>query len=326
MITDYPLITLGSPYGVGYEIFLLAFKNSKIFESHVPYCIGSEIIINFFLKLTGIDIPYKAIRITDLDRNIDIENIRFVLINIDTEQKTITGIDEIDKKIDGKIAYESIKNAAILVKDGYFKSITTLPVSKENINIFDKSFKGHTEFFQKMWGEKQVFMTFISKKMNILFLSTHIPLNEVSSYLTKDIVENGIKTALALKNKFKFKKKICFLGINPHAGENGLLGKEEIWIKEILKKYPEVLGPIPADSAFTGFSLKKYSLFISGYHDQGSIPFKMLAFEDGVNLSFGMKYIRTSVDHGTAVDLIGKKTVNIKSFLNSYKTAIKLSK
>ncbi|HOV14747.1 MAG TPA: 4-hydroxythreonine-4-phosphate dehydrogenase PdxA, partial [Spirochaetota bacterium] len=225
------------------------------------------------------------------------------------------------------IAYNTIKEAGILVKNGKFKSITTLPVTKESINLIDKDFYGHTEFYQKLWDEKKVFMTFVSEKMNLLLLTTHIPLKDVSSHLNKELLESGINIALEMRDRLGLSKKICLLGLNPHAGENGLLGDEEFVFKEVLKKFDssKIEGPIPSDTAFIPYNLNKYSIFIAVYHDQGLIPFKMVAFDDGVNLSFGMKYIRTSVDHGTGIGLIGKKSANTKSFENAYNLAFKLT-
>lgn len=330
MISTYPLITLGSPFGIGYEIFLLSVSDS-VFKDHIPYCIGSERILNLFKSLLKIDLKYKSISIDDFRKgsyNIDSGTKNFILINIDKKEYSISNIFCLDREIDGEIAYNTIKEAGLLVKDGFFKSITTLPVTKENINIIDKTFYGHTEFFQQLWEEKSVFMTFVSKRLNLLLLTTHIPLKDVSSHITEDVLINGINNAIDLKKRLELKNKICLLGLNPHAGENGLIGNEEFMFKNILKKYDsnEIEGPIPADTAFIPSNLEKYSIFIASYHDQGLIPFKMLAFDDGVNLSFGMKYIRTSVDHGTAVSLIGKKCASINSFINAYNTAIRLSK
>lgn len=128
--------------------------------------------------------------------------------------------------------------------------------------------------------------------------------------------------------KLKITKPICLLGLNPHAGENGLLGSEELAMKEAVKemssKSINITGPLPADTAFIPSNIDKYGIFIACYHDQGLIPFKMLAFDKGVNLSFGMKYIRTSVDHGTAADLIGTKKADISSFIEAYLLAERL--
>lgn len=330
MKRDNIIITLGSPYGIGYEIFIRTFFETNLFKNKKPVCIGSPIILDFYLKILDLKLNYQIIdNLQDLNKK-DRSDIQFYLINIDDVNKNITKLEEISPYIDGLIAYKSIKYAAELVKNNFFNGVVTLPVNKKNINIIDNSFKGHTEFFRDFWEEKEVFMCFISKKINILLITTHIPLSKVSESLNEKNVEEAILTSIELKNRLSLKKEICFLGLNPHAGEQGLLGCEEIWIKKIIDKVnqkfekPLIIGPIPSDTAFTERNINKYSIFIALYHDQGLIPFKMLSFEDGVNLSFGMKYIRTSVDHGTGVDLIAKKIASLKSFINAYKLAFKL--
>ncbi|OHD16838.1 MAG: hypothetical protein A2086_08820 [Spirochaetes bacterium GWD1_27_9] len=327
MISQNPLITLGSPYGIGYEIFLLTLQNTNLFSENKPFVIGSKQIMDFFQKLLDFKLNYLSVNIEEIDniKNINLADYKFVLLDVANPQKEIKELNDITKYIDGEIAFKSIDIAADLVSKNYFKSIVTLPVSKENINLIDKTFMGHTEFFQKKWNEQKVFMTFVSSKLNMLLLTTHIPLKEVSNHITEELVESGIKASIELKNRLGLQKKIGFLGINPHSGENGLIGTEEIWIKDIIAKYSkDIDGPIPADTAFTSFNIKKYDIYITSYHDQGLIPFKMLAFDEGVNLSFGMKYIRTSVDHGTAVGLVGKKIAGLDSFINAYNVAVRL--
>lgn len=328
-----PIITLGSPFGIGYEIFLLTIKKNILKKYHPMVCIGSKKIINFFLKILNLKISYIFVNSNEIDKliKIKINKNKFILINIDNainiDNLKIENINSITPKLDGLVALKCIEIGANLVKDGFFKSIVTLPVSKKNINLKDKSFKGHTEYFQKKWNEKNVYMTFISKNINIFLLTTHIPLNQVTKNITQKIIKNGIENAIKLKNRLGINKKICFLGLNPHAGENGIIGKKDLMIKKIIEKFGknQITGPIPSDTAFIKDNITKFGLYISCYHDQGLIPFKMLAFNDGVNLSFGMKYIRSSVDHGTAPLLIGKKKANLTSFINAYKLAIKLS-
>jgi len=327
MRVDKVVITLGSPFGIGYEIFIRTFFETTLFKNKKPVCIGSSIILDFYLKMLNLKIDYYVINNeNDLKfvlKNSNSINTSFFIINIDDINTKTEKLEDISPYIDGLIAYKSIKYAAQLVKEKIFKGVVTLPVNKKNINLIDNNFTGHTEFFRDFWEQKDVFMCFISKKINILLITTHIPLVKVSENLNEKNVENAILNAISLKERLNLKKEICFLGLNPHAGEQGLLGYEEIWIKKIIDKINEkfkkviIIGPIPADTAFTKRNINKYSIFIALYHDQGLIPFKMLAFEDGVNLSFGMDYIRTSVDHGTGVDLIGKKIASLKSFINA---------
>lgn len=328
----HPIITLGSPYGIGYEIFLLAL-NRKIFKNICPVCIGSEKVIKLFQKMLNINKKFKSISENKINSlgSINTTKINFILINIDNSNTKIDNVKLIPSKLDGLYAYKSIDIASQIVNKDKFESIVTLPVSKKNINLIEPSFLGHTEFFKNKWNEKNVFMTFISKKINVLLLTTHIPLNKVSDKLNPQVIKKGLEAASQLKKRLRLMKKICFLGLNPHASENGLLGKEDLWIKEVIDKYniknnTNIYGPVPSDTAFTKPNRKKYGLYIACYHDQGLIPFKIFSFKNGVNLSFGMKHIRTSVDHGTAVDLIGKKKADLRSFINAYKLAVKLAK
>lgn len=320
MKSRFPIITLGSPAGIGYEIFIRSFNESDLFADHKPYCIGSRSFFDYYQKLLGTSLRYQTVHEKGSG------DVDFYFYDIDEEPLAIDSHETVSPSLDGRIALLSIDKAAKLVTYGDFLSVATLPVSKEHINLHDPEFKGHTEYFQKKWNESSVFMTFVSEKINLLLLTTHIPLNEVAGSITADVLKSGIETAIRLKNQLGIKGKAGLLGLNPHSGENGLIGKEELGWKPVIDLFKdELIGPIPADTAFTSYNIGRCSIWIACYHDQGLIPFKMLAFDDGVNLSYGMKHIRTSVDHGTAAALIGKKTAGIKSFENAYRLAYKLS-
>lgn len=345
MMDRQPLITLGSPIGVGYEIFLLSLAGDSYFKEHCVYCIGSVSIMTHFIKLLEVEYNYYRVEYSDFHNggkldSVNLQDYDFVIVDIDSLLNdgniecdlllSIGDIREFDEKCDGMIAYYTIVKGAALVEQGHFSALVTLPVSKKNINLVDPDFKGHTEFLMKLWKQEQVFMTFVSNKMKLLLLTTHIPLAEVPEHLTVNLVEQGLRTAGELAARLGEKRQICLLGLNPHAGEDGLLGREEQMMKEVVHRLRDEEGfdisePIPADTAFTPFNIDRFGLFVSCYHDQGLIPFKMLSFEDGVNLSFGMNYIRTSVDHGTAVGLIGKKSASIESFVNAYRLAQQLT-
>lgn len=328
-----PLVSLGSPYGVGYEIFLRSVKKIRFYNNiNIPVvCIGSKSTLLFFIKLLKFKKKFLFSTLDNIDniynlsKNSDFD---FVLIDID-DKFTVNNFEDL-KEVDGYYAYKTINVAADILKNGYFKALVTLPVNKNSIHEIANDFLGHTEFFQKKWGEKSVYMTFVSKKMLVMLLTTHIPLIKVSEVINFNNIYNILKASLDLKKKLNLKKGICFLGFNPHAGENGIIGKEDLIIKEAIDKFnsehnTNIIGPIPSDTAFIPSIREKFSIFISCYHDQGLIPFKMLYFKEGVNFSYGMNIIRTSVDHGTAIPLIGKKKADIKSFINAYKLALKLS-
>lgn len=340
-----PLITLGSPIGIGYEIFLLSLQQDSYFKDNCVYCVGSVSILAHFIKLLDFDFNYYRIDYKDYHEGSELESMSledydFVIIDIDSllndgniESHILIDIEDIkkfDEKCDGMIAYYTIVKGAALVEQGHFSALVTLPVSKKNINLVDPDFMGHTEFLMKIWKERHVFMTFVSNKMKLLLLTTHIPLAQVPEHLTVELLDDGIRTAADLAKRLGIEQELCLLGLNPHAGENGILGSEEGMMQKVAQRLREEKGinvtdPIPADTAFTPFNRERFGLFIACYHDQGLIPFKMLSFEDGVNLSFGMKYIRTSVDHGTAVGLIGKKSASIESFINAFRLAQQLT-
>ncbi|MBN2547037.1 MAG: 4-hydroxythreonine-4-phosphate dehydrogenase PdxA [Spirochaetes bacterium] len=329
-IENLPLISLGSPLSIGYEIFLRCLTK-KIFKKHRPICVGSEINILSFIKILKLKINFFSVDPDNIEKiPYHEKKYDFFLINIDDEKFDIKILESISKLADGYYAYKTIDTASDLINKGFFKSLVTLPVNKKNINMIDKNFFGHTEFFQKKWKQENVYMTFVSKKFIIMLLTTHIPIKNVSDHITPIKINNILDAAVRLKDRLKLKKDICFLGINPHAGEEGLIGKEDNIIKKTIDKYnyekrTKIIGPIPSDTAFIKSKMEQFDIFIACYHDQGLIPFKMLSFDDGVNFSYGMNIIRTSVDHGTGVSLIGKKKAKLTSFINAYDLALKFS-
>ncbi|MCG8570547.1 MAG: 4-hydroxythreonine-4-phosphate dehydrogenase PdxA [Spirochaetes bacterium] len=330
----YPLITLGSPIGIGYEVFLKSIKDSPSFQKDPVFAIGSLSVLQHYCQLLNDVSQYQTVSINDLLQNPQIispiKQQDFTLVNIDDSVIQITDVLHLSPVIDGKLAYQTILKGAELVQLGLFSSLVTLPVSKAHINLIDPQFLGHTEFLQSCWHAQQVFMTFISPRINVMLLTTHLPLEKVASAIQPDRLSKAIDLAQKLVNQLKLKPKICLLGLNPHAGESGLLGKEELQAQKIIElkqNQTSILleGPIPADTAFSQEKINNTGLYIACYHDQGLIPFKMLSFDDGVNLSWGMPFIRTSVDHGTAVNLIGTKKASTNSFVNAYQLAKKLT-
>lgn len=336
---DDIIITLGSPYGIGYEIFLKIVEQN-VFNSRINnktlICTGSLSVLDYFIKHLNISVNFNVVNFWNIGKNslkeylTTNDNTQFILIDIDKEYTKINEIKNITSKFDGEKALHAIQVAAILTKDGFFNAVVTLPVSKKNINIIEPSFLGHTEYLQQKWEQKEVFMTFVSSKFTVVLVTTHIPLDKVSSSITKTLYNRALTIALKLKKELDIDKNICALGLNPHAGENGLIGKKEILMNTLIKQFNKenncnIIGTIPADTAFTPLNLDKFGLYIANYHDQGLIPFKIFSFHEGVNLSYGMDYIRTSVDHGTGVDLIGKNP-DTTSFLQAYKIAKKIIK
>jgi 4-hydroxythreonine-4-phosphate dehydrogenase len=216
-----------------------------------------------------------------------------------------------------------------------YDALVTLPLNKKILSSSTKKFTGHTEYISELCGtkNKEVMLLVDNNKLRVALVTTHISLSNVARSITKRKLEQTIKTLNNdLKNNFKIKNpRITVTGLNPHASEDGEFGNEEKQIiipiiKKLIKEGLNLIGPIPADTAFTQKYIKNTDSFLAMYHDQGLAPFKALAFNYGVNTTLGLPIIRTSVDHGTALDLVGSKKINESSFFESISLAIKLAK
>ena len=208
-------------------------------------------------------------------------------------------------------------------------ALVTGPISKENIISINKTFSGHTEFIQQKTNSKEVLMLLSSDQLKVALTTTHIPLKNVSKKITKElIISKAITLNKGLKEKFKIKNPIIkLLGLNPHSGEGGKIGKEEVDIlipavKELRKKKINISYPISADTAFTKKNLKETDAFLGMYHDQVLPVIKALSFGNAINVTLGVPITRTSVDHGVALDIAGSG----KADPSSLKEAIKIAK
>ena len=213
-----------------------------------------------------------------------------------------------------------------------FDAIVTLPINKKILSSKKEKFIGHTEYIAKKCKIKKEVMMLATSKLRVALLTTHHSIKEIPSLITKSKLKKSLEVINNdLKTKFKIKDpKIIVTGLNPHSGENGEFGNEEIKIispviKELKKKNFYIDGPVPADTAFVDKNIKKYDVFLAMYHDQGLAPFKALSFGKGVNITLGLPFVRTSVDHGTAYDIVGTKKIDSSSFFEAIKMAIKLS-
>ena len=209
-----------------------------------------------------------------------------------------------------------------------FKGLITGPINKELINESGFAFSGHTEFLSEISNAKKVVMLLMNKKLKIALLTTHIPLSEVPSKISKKNLE---ETVSIISEEFKKTLKIenpaiCLLGLNPHAGEGGYIGHED---EEILKPFvnsskENVYGPISADTAFIEKNIKKYDVFLAMYHDQGLPVIKSMDFGNTLNITLGLPFIRISVDHGTAYEIAGKNKADFSSMEEALKTSVSL--
>ncbi len=310
-------ITIGDINGIGIKILLNSWRNNEI---------------NNFILFSNIEIFKKYLVKNKL--KLKLNKINKNLSNINFSKKRINIFSFNANSLDDN-TYKSLKYAYKFCINKTCIGMITLPLSKDKIiNKIDKKFIGHTEFFQKINKKENVNMILYHKKIIISPLTTHIEVNKISRFIkNKKFLFNQIYNINnTLKIDFNIKKpKIVISGFNPHSGENGKIGKEEInYIIPVVKKLQNVnvniSGPYSADSLLIKNNLSKYDCFIFIYHDQALIPFKYISQFSGVNYTGNLDIIRTSPDHGTAYNLIGSDDISNKSFINCYKLIKKIYK
>jgi 4-hydroxythreonine-4-phosphate dehydrogenase len=315
--SDRPVIglTIGDFNGIGPEVIIKTLSDPRILKICIPVVYGSYKVLSKYKKITEAEeIVFNSIR--------NIEGLNPKKINLITcwEEDFEVSPGKVTEQA-GKCAFISLEKASDDLFAGKIDAVVTAPINKNNIQSADFKFPGHTEYFTEKAGIKDSLMLLVSENLRVGVVTGHIPLAEVKSQLTKEKLISKINVMYkSLKNDFGIQKpKIALLGLNPHAGENGLLGKEEQelmvpLLEELKSKGILIFGPFPADGFFGMHHYKKFDGILANYHDQGLVPFKTLAFESGVNYTAGLPVIRTSPDHGTAYDIAGKNIANEGSF------------
>jgi 4-hydroxythreonine-4-phosphate dehydrogenase len=251
------------------------------------------------------------------------------IIDFDYPSKVKPGIPN---KNNSKKQLEMLDYAIDLATQKKFDAIVTLPINKKILSTKEEKFIGHTEYIAKKCKIKKEVMMLATNKLRVALLTTHHSIKEIPSLITKSRLQKTIEVIYSdLKTKFKIKEpRILVTGFNPHSGENGEFGDEERKvilpvINELKKMKIFIDGPVPADTAFVNKNIEKYDVFLAMYHDQGLAPFKALSFGKGVNITLGLPFVRTSVDHGTAYDIVGTKKIDSSSFFEAIKMALELS-
>ena len=314
-------ISIGDLNGVGGEVILKSFEDSRMLELCTPIIFANVKILSFLKKELRLDAPLHGIDRLDqmVIGKINVLNVWKEGVNINYGQ--------LDNEV-GKYAIKSFVAATKALKDGDIDVLVTAPISKSNIQAEDFKFPGHTDYLdQELEGDALMLM--IQDNLRVGLLTDHVPLSEVAKHLTEELIRKKIKTInKSLIQDFGIRKpKIAVLGLNPHSGDNGVIGDEEDkLIKPTLKKIFDegtlVFGPFAADGFFGSNQYENYDAVIATYHDQGLIPFKTLSFGKGVNYTAGLNKVRTSPDHGTAFEIAGKGLANHTSFLEAIYAAI----
>lgn len=316
-------ISVGDLNGIGPEIILKAYEDPRSLELSTPVIFASGKTMQFFknhfqskINLFNIDTPEKVV------------HGKFNVVNVWKEPVTID-FGKQDKKI-GEFAIKSLEAATKALKDGSIDVLVTAPINKHNIQSEKFNFPGHTDYLAKALNGKSL-MFMVSDELRVGLLTDHVPLKDASSAITEDLIKEKISTVIkSLKQDFGIRKpKIAVLAINPHAGDNGVIGNEDDTIlKPTLEKIKTdgslVYGPYSADSFFGSNTYKKFDAIIASYHDQGLIPFKTIAFGQGVNYTAGLAKVRTSPDHGTAYEIAGKGIADESSMKLAIDTAVQI--
>jgi 4-hydroxythreonine-4-phosphate dehydrogenase len=314
-------ISVGDLNGIGSEVILKTFEDTRMLELCTPVIFANVKIISFLKR--ELDLTAAIHGIDSLDQ--------VVVGKINVLNVWREGFDVAFGKNDptvGSYAIKSFESATKALKDGKIDVLVTAPINKYNIQSENFQFPGHTDYLDKeLNGNALMFM--VHDTLRVGLLTDHVPVNEVANHLTEKLLSDKLGTIInTLKQDFEIEKpKVAVLGLNPHSGDNGVIGnEEEKIIKPTLKKLFEagnmVFGPFPADGFFGSGQYEKYDAVLAMYHDQGLIPFKTLSFGNGVNYTAGLDKIRTSPDHGTAYEIAGKGMANNESFKEAVYLAI----
>lgn len=307
-------ITLGDFNGIGPEVTLKALSNNKILKLCTPVIYGSVKVLTKYRKLLNLE-DWTLHAVKGIDQ---ISPKRTNVINCWNENIEIQP-GKITPEA-GQSAFVALKAAVTDLQNKHIDAIVTAPINKHNIQSEEFKFAGHTEYFTETFGVKESLMLLVSEGLRVGVVTGHIPLQGVTEAVTKEKIISKVQVLLhTLKRDFGIQKpRVALLGLNPHAGEEGLLGNEEQEIispaiHELKQKGNLVFGPFPADGFFGTMSYKKFDAVLAMYHDQGLIPFKTLAFESGINYTAGLPIVRTSPDHGTAYNIAGKNVASESS-------------
>lgn len=314
-------ISIGDLNGIGSEVVLKTFEDPRMLELCTPVIFANVKVISFIKKTLELSAPLHGID--------SLEQLVLGKINVlNVWRESVDLSFGTNDDIVGKYAIKSFVAATKALKDNQVDVLVTAPINKYNIQSEEFKFPGHTDYLAKEL-EGNVLMLMVHDKLRVGLLTDHIPINEVAKNLNERIIIQKIETikSTLIKDFGINKPKIAVLALNPHAGDNGVIGKEDDEIlKPVIKRLFEkgnlVFGPFAADGFFGNNQHEKYDAILATYHDQGLIPFKTLSFGNGVNYTAGLNKIRTSPDHGTAYEIAGKGTADFNSFKEAVYTAI----
>lgn len=320
-------ITMGDGAGIGPEVIIKALEDKRIYELARPVVIGDQKIMQRALPIVNSNLKLRVItQIEDAKSEFGYID----MIDLDNLPADLP-FSQVDPRA-GKAAYDYIERAVEYAMQGKIHAIVTAPLNKEALHAGGKMFPGHTEILAHLSNTKDFSMLLSSEKLNVIHVTTHVQLRQACDLVKKERVLKVIHLADENIKMLGFKQpRIAVAGLNPHAGENGMFGDEDE--KEILPAIQEaqrqginVVGPIPPDTVFhRAANLNEFDIIVVMYHDQGHIPLKLLGFDSGVNVTVGLPFIRTSVDHGTAFPIAGKGVADSRSMTEALYLGAKMA-
>jgi 4-hydroxythreonine-4-phosphate dehydrogenase len=311
-------ISIGDVNGIGLEIIVKTLADSQIYKYCTPIVYGHTKVASFHRRATEV----AELNFNVIDNPSQVQYKKANMINCwEEDVKIEPGV--VNKEL-GKYAFLSLERATNDLINGEIDALITAPINKDTIQSETFNFPGHTEYLQERDGAAESLMFLVSDTLRVGVVTGHIPLAKVSQSITAGKIVSKLRLMNdSLKNDFWIRKpRIAVLGLNPHASDNGLIGNEE---QEIIAPAIEqaresdilAFGPYAADGFFANATYLQFDAVLAMYHDQGLIPFKQIAFESGVNFTAGLKFVRTSPDHGTAFDIAGKNVADISSFMTA---------
>ncbi len=322
-------ITMGDPTGIGPEIIVKALSKDDVYQACRPLVFGDEQVLLKAIQREGLSVQIKVM---DNIPEEGYESGKIFLFPSSRLEANSLSYGKPDIKC-GEAMVRYVEEAVGMLKEKKLDAITTCPINKQAINEAGYQFAGHTELLAHLTGVSRVAMMFIGSKWKVVLATTHLPLKEVSRWITRDrllsilrLTEEGMEKYFGISQP-----KIAVLGLNPHCGEAGVLGEEER--EEIIPAIVEaksiglnVQGPFPADSFFEMSRPQSFDAVMAMYHDQGLIPIKMFGVQESVHFTLGLPFVRTSVAHGTAYDIAGKGVADPTSLIKAIVSAANIAK
>lgn len=319
------VVPIGDPAGVGPEIVAKSLASEEVFEAANCVVVGDRTIMENAIRIVNEDLKVNLIDgPEDADFSKGVCNL-IDLANVDMSKFEFGKVNGMC----GKAAYEYIAKSIELANAGRVDAVATTPINKESLRAGEIPFIGHTEIFGALTNTEDPLTMFETNGMRVFFLTRHVSLREMLDMITKDRIIDYVKRCTEALKKLGVKEgTMAIAGLNPHSGEHGLFGWEEVneiipAVEELQKEGYDVVGPIGADSVFHQAALGRYNSVLSLYHDQGHIATKTLDFEKTIAITNGMPILRTSVDHGTAFDIAGKGIVSAVSMIEAILLAAK---